>query len=105
MTQQKRFFYILLAGTVMALSTASVAYAIDTSLPSSGASVSGGVLNDNLFYSIGGGSVISPPPGRNNMARIGLDGGWSSDLMCDNFDLSTTVGNQLNGITSGFKDL
>lgn len=105
MTQQKRFFYFLLAGAVMALSTAPVAYAIDTSLSSSGASVSGGALNDNLFYSIGGGSVISPPPGRNNMARIGLDGGWSSDLMCGNFDLSTTVGNQLNGITSGFKDL
>nr|WP_310615743.1 integrating conjugative element protein [Pantoea cypripedii] len=80
------------------------ALAVDTSLSSSGASVSG-AINDGLFYSIGGGSVISPPPSRSNMARLGLNGGWSSDLMCGNFDLKTTVGNQLNGITSGFKDL
>jgi hypothetical protein len=39
------------------------------------------------------------------MSRLGLNDGWSSDLMCGNFDLKTTVGNQLNGITSGFKDL
>lgn len=80
------------------------AFAADTSLSSDGASVSG-AINDGLFYSIGGGSVISPPPSRSNMSRLGLNGGWSSDLMCGNFDLKTTVGNQLNGITSGFKDL
>jgi hypothetical protein len=39
------------------------------------------------------------------MSRIGINGGLSSDLMCGNFDIKTTVGNQLNGITSGFKDL
>lgn len=80
------------------------ALAVDTSLSSTGASASG-AINDGLFYSIGGGSVISPPPSRSNMSRLGLNGGWSSDLMCGNFDLKTTVGNQLNGITSGFKDL
>ncbi|MGX9258014.1 integrating conjugative element protein [Pantoea ananatis] len=80
------------------------AMAIDTTLSSQGAGVSG-AINDGLFYSIGGGSVISPPSTRSNMSRLGLDGGWSSDLMCGNFDLKTTVGNQLNGITSGFRDL
>nr|WP_323373125.1 integrating conjugative element protein [Serratia symbiotica] len=80
------------------------ALAADTAHSSSGASVNG-AINDGLFYSIGGGSVISPPPSRSNMSRLGLNGGWSSDLMCGNFDLKTTVGNQLNGITSGFKDL
>ena len=80
------------------------ALAVNTALSSDGASVSG-AINDGLFYSIGGGSVISPPPSRSNMSRLGLNGGWSSDLMCGNFDLKTTVGNQLNGITSGFKDL
>ncbi|WP_205625009.1 integrating conjugative element protein [Pantoea rwandensis] len=80
------------------------ALAVDTSLSSGGASVSG-AINDGLFYSIGGGSVISPPPSRSNMSRLGLNSGWSSDLMCGNFDLKTTVGNQLNGVTSGFKDL
>ncbi len=67
--------------------------------------LSGNAISDGLFYSIGGGSVISPPPSRNNMSRIGINGGLSSDLMCGNFDIKTTVGNQLNGITSGFKDL
>ncbi|PVY82382.1 integrating conjugative element protein (TIGR03755 family) [Pantoea ananatis] len=86
------------------LSLGMPALAIDTTLSSQGAGVSG-AINDGLFYSIGGGSVISPPSTRSNMSRLGLDGGWSSDLMCGNFDLKTTVGNQLNGITSGFKDL
>lgn len=86
------------------LSLAMPALAIDTTLSSRGAGVSG-AINDSLFYSIGGGSVISPPSTRSNMSRLGLDGGWSSDLMCGNFDLKTTVGNQLNGITNGFKDL
>lgn len=81
------------------------ALAADFSLPSSGASVSGNAISDGLFYSIGGGSVISPPPSRNNMSRIGVNAGLSSDLMCGSFDIKTTVGNQLNGITSGFKDL
>lgn len=89
---------------VLFLSLAMPALAIDTTLSSQGAGVSG-AINDGLFYSIGGGSVISPPSTRSNMSRLGLDGGWSSDLMCGNFDLKTTVGNQLNGVTSGFKDL
>ncbi|HEY3592206.1 MAG TPA: integrating conjugative element protein [Buttiauxella sp.] len=71
---------------------------------SSGASANG-AISDGLFYSIGGGSVISPPASRNSMTRLGMNVGMSSDLMCGNFDLKTTVGNQLNGMTSGFKDL
>lgn len=76
----------------------------DVSASSTGASASG-AISDGLFYSIGGGSVISPPPTRNSMTRLGLGGGWSSDLMCGNFDMKTTVSNQLNGLTNGFKDL
>ncbi|HEY2454494.1 MAG TPA: integrating conjugative element protein [Scandinavium sp.] len=97
-----RFLPVVSGVLMMAFATS--ACAVDTSLNASGASVSGAV-NDGLFYSIGGGSVISPPPGRNSMSHIGLNGDWSSDLMCGNFDLKTTVGNQLNGVTSGFKDL
>ncbi len=66
---------------------------------------SSGAISDMMFYSIGGGSVISQPATRNSMTRLGVQGGWSSDLMCGNFDMKTTVGNQLNGMTSGFKDL
>ncbi len=42
------------------LSLTMPALAIDTTLSSQGAGVSG-AINDGLFYSIGGGSVISPP--------------------------------------------
>ncbi|WP_431810173.1 integrating conjugative element protein [Jejubacter sp. L23] len=64
-----------------------------------------GAVSDKLFYTLGGGSVISQPATRSNMKKLGLDIGWSSDLMCGNFDLKTTVGNQLNGVTAGFKNL
>lgn len=64
-----------------------------------------GAVSDKLFYTLGGGSVISQPATRGNLQKLGLNAGWSSDLMCGNFDLKTTVGNQLNGVTSGFKNL
>lgn len=64
-----------------------------------------GAVNDNLFYTIGGGTVISQPPSNNNMEKLGMGISWNSDLMCGNFDLDTTVKNQLNGATSGFKDM
>ncbi|MDM2974055.1 integrating conjugative element protein [Citrobacter sp. CK198] len=64
-----------------------------------------GAVSDKLFYSLGGGSVISQPATRGNMQRLGMNLGWSSDLMCGNFDLKTTIGNQLNGVTDGFRNL
>lgn len=64
-----------------------------------------GAISDYLFYTIGGGSVISPPPGHSNMEKLSIGVGWSSDLMCGNFDISTTVKNQLNGLTDGFRNL
>ncbi|MDE1492599.1 integrating conjugative element protein, partial [Xenorhabdus bovienii] len=67
---------------------------------------SSGAVSDTLFYTLGGGSVISEPASRAGSARLaGLELGWSSDLMCGNFDLKTTVSNQLNGITAGMKNL
>lgn len=64
-----------------------------------------GAVNDNLFYTIGGGTVISCSPSNNNMEKLGMGISWNSDLMCGNFDINTTVKNQLNGATSGFKDM
>jgi integrating conjugative element protein (TIGR03755 family) len=64
-----------------------------------------GAVSDKLYYTLGGGSVISQPGTRSNMPHLGVNLGWSSDLMCGNFDLKTTVGNQLNGVTDGFKNL
>ena len=39
------------------------------------------------------------------MEKLSIGVGWSSDLMCGNFDISTTVKNQLNGLTDGFRNL
>ncbi|MDC9589544.1 integrating conjugative element protein [Xenorhabdus sp. XENO-10] len=78
---------------------------VNNSVLGYGADVSGAV-SDTLFYTLGGGSVISQPATRRSLTLLGgLELGWSSDLMCGNFDLKTTVGNQLNGITAGFKNL
>ncbi|WP_420497564.1 integrating conjugative element protein [Xenorhabdus griffiniae] len=78
---------------------------VNNSVLGYGADVSGAV-SDTLFYTLGGGSVISQPATRRSLTTLGgLELGWSSDLMCGNFDLKTTVGNQLNGITAGFKNL
>lgn len=67
--------------------------------------VQGTVLSDKVFYQIGGGSAIMPPPARKRPNELSLGIGWRSNLMCGNFDIKTTIKNQLNGITEGFKDL
>ncbi|PHM55414.1 membrane protein, Tfp pilus assembly, pilus retraction ATPase PilT [Xenorhabdus hominickii] len=65
-----------------------------------------GAVSDTLFYTLGGGSVISEPASRSGSTTLGgLELGWRSDLMCGNFNLKATVSNQLNGITAGFKNL
>lgn len=98
---------LLLAGTVGTL----LPVRAEISLPQVNDSAFGygksvdGAVSDKLFYTLGGGSVISQPATRSNMKKMGLDVGWSSDLMCGNFDLKTTIGNQLNGVTDGFKNL
>ncbi|MCX2960998.1 integrating conjugative element protein [Rodentibacter caecimuris] len=65
----------------------------------------GSVLSDKVFYQIGGGSAIMPPPSKKRMHEYSVGLGWKTNLMCGNFDIKTTVKNQLNGITEGFKDL
>lgn len=67
--------------------------------------VQGSVLSDKVLYQIGGGSAVLPPPSRSKPNEYGISLGWKGDFMCGNFDLKTTVKNQLNGITEGFKDL
>ncbi|OOF59717.1 integrating conjugative element protein [Rodentibacter myodis] len=67
--------------------------------------VQGSVLSDKVFYQIGGGSAIMPPTSKKRMNEYSIGLGWKSNLMCGNFDIKTTVKNQLNGITEGFKDL
>ncbi|EBF8299807.1 integrating conjugative element protein [Salmonella enterica] len=64
-----------------------------------------GAVADALYYQIGGGSVITPALTRRNTQLLNVRAGWNADLMCGNFDISTTVRNQLNGVTEGFQDL
>ncbi|MFS6933745.1 integrating conjugative element protein [Klebsiella oxytoca] len=97
----------VLAGAVLlAISQPASAFSITAEEAGAGyGKAMKGAVNDNLFYTIGGGTVISQPPSSNNMEKIGLGISWNNDLMCGNFDLSTTVKNQLNGATEGFKDM
>lgn len=64
-----------------------------------------GAIADSLYYQIGGGSVITPALTRRNTQLLNMRAGWNADLMCGNFDIKTTVRNQLNGVTRGFQDL
>lgn len=64
-----------------------------------------GAIADSLYYQVGGGSAITPPLTRRNTQLINMQAGWNADLMCGNFDINTTVRNQLNGVTDGFQDL
>ncbi|MDE1485162.1 integrating conjugative element protein [Xenorhabdus bovienii] len=86
---------LLLSGSVYAWEDNNIGYGKNTS----------GAVSDKLFYTIGGGTVLSQPPSRSNLQRIGMSMGWNNDLMCGNFDLKTTISNQLNGVTDGFKNL
>ena len=70
-----------------------------------GGSAQGTALYDKVFYQIGGGSAVMPAPSRKRPHELTLGIGWNANLMCGNFDIKTTVKNQLNGITEGFKDL
>ncbi len=58
-----------------------------------------------MYYRIGGGTAITPPPTRRNTFPLTAGVSWNSDLMCGNFDIDTTVRNQLNGVTDGFQQL
>lgn len=63
---------------------------------------SGSVIDDLVFYRIGGGRAVSTSsaPG---MLSIGVGVGWNANLICGDMSLKTTLHNQLNGLTDGFQ--
>ncbi|MGD9729793.1 MAG: integrating conjugative element protein [Nitrospiraceae bacterium] len=64
----------------------------------------GSAMGDDVLYSIGGGRAVSMGPvGR--MQSIGVGVGWNSNLICGDMSLTTTLQNQLNGITNGFQSI
>jgi len=65
----------------------------------------GKVIDDTVMYSIGGGATNGAPTSLYRPRGIGIGVSWETDMMCGNMDLTTTVRNQLNGVTDGFKQL
>ncbi|QDF99212.1 integrating conjugative element protein [Azoarcus sp. DD4] len=73
-----------------------------TRIDPNGVNVSGSVIGDDVLYSIGGGRAVSMG-GAGNMQSIGVGIGWNSNLICGDMSITTTLQNQLNGITNGFQ--
>ena len=63
------------------------------------------ILSDKVFYQIGGGAGYMAPPSRGNIPAAEFGIGWRANLTCGNFDIKTSIKNQLNGLTEGFKEL
>ncbi|VFR32035.1 FIG00460544: hypothetical protein [plant metagenome] len=64
----------------------------------------GSVIGDDVLYSIGGGRAVSMS-GAANMRSLGVGVGWNSNLICGDMSISTTIQNQLNGLTNGFQTI
>ena len=75
-----------------------------TRIDPNGVNVSGSVIGDDVLYSIGGGRAsrwVVPATCRD----IGVGVGWNSNLICGDMSITTTLQNQLNGITNGFQTI
>ena len=75
-----------------------------TRIDPNGVNVSGSVIGDDVLYSIGGGRAVSMG-GAGNMQSIGVGVGWNSNLICGDMSITTTLQNQLNGITNCFQTI
>lgn len=64
----------------------------------------GKTLDDTVLYNIGGGRAVTMT-GAASMYSVGVGVGWNSNLICGNMSLTTTLKNQLNGITKGFQQI
>ena len=71
---------------------------------SGGFQTSGSVIGDEVMYSIGGGNAVSMS-GAAGMRSLGVGVGWNSNLVCGDMSISTTIQNQLNGLTNGFQNI
>ena len=97
----RRFLCTALA-VVAALSCSSAG--AQTSVNEYGVQHQGSVIGDDVLYSIGGGRAVSMS-GAANMHSIGVGVGWNSNLICGDMSITTTLQNQLNGITNGFQSI
>jgi len=65
---------------------------------------SGNVLVDEVMYSIGGGNAVSMGSAA-SMRSLGVGAGWNANLICGDMSITTTLQNQLNGLTNGFQQI
>lgn len=89
---------------VGALALACGAVWAQTRIDSNGANASGSVIGDDVLYSIGGGRAVSMGSAH-SMQSIGVGVGWNSNLICGDMSITTTLQNQLNGLTNGFQTI
>jgi len=62
--------------------------------------------DDEFFYRLGGGVPIGTgPTNRASTLRLGTGLSWNADLTCGNFDINTSITNQLNGVSGAFQNL
>jgi len=105
MTRKTRISPPRLAAAVTAMLIASSAQAASDEQGGPYYQTQGKVIDDVVMYNIGGGATNGAPTSLYRPRGIGIGVAWETDLMCGNMDLSTTVRNQLNGVTDGFKQL
>jgi len=93
----------LIAATMLFLSM-TVHAQNQTVIDENGFNTGGVVIDDYVLYNVGGGRAVSMTrtPG---MKSISVGMGWNSNLICGDMSLSTTLQNQLNGITNGFQNI
>jgi integrating conjugative element protein (TIGR03755 family) len=82
----------------------SLPIAAQTTINEYGVHHRGSVIGDDVLYTIGGGQAVSMgPAGQMQTLRVGV--GWNSNLICGDMSITTTLQNQLNGITDGFRTI
>ncbi|MGK2950889.1 MAG: integrating conjugative element protein [Thiobacillus sp.] len=91
---------LLLAAVTLVVGAARAQTRIDPN----GVNVSGSVIGDDVLYSIGGGRAVSMGSA-GNMQSIGVGIGWNNNLICGDMSITTTLQNQLNGVTNGFQTI
>ncbi|WIX33257.1 hypothetical protein QO259_00945 [Salinicola sp. JS01] len=61
---------------------------------------------DSLYYDIGGAAPFGASAGLSHSPRMtGMGVSWDVNATCGNFDVGSTVSNQLNGVTNGFQNM
>ncbi len=75
-----------------------------TRIDQNGVHVGGAVIDDYVFYNIGGGRAVMMNKTA-NMQSWAVGAGWNSNLICGDMSLEMTLQNQLNGLTRGFQTI